>query len=170
MAFPAWFERLDIRITEWMARHGLRLLRISIGVVFFWFGFLKFFPGMSPAQELAGRTIERITLGAMSPDVALPVLAAWECAVGLGLIFGVLMRVTLLLLFLQMPGTLLPVLIFPDQVFLRFPFALTLEGQYIVKNFVLISGALALGATVRGGGLVADPAGVRSEAAASPPH
>lgn len=155
--FPKWLDAVDIRITRWMARNGLRLLRISLGVVFLWFGALKFFPGLSPAQDLAGATIERLTLGAVGPGVALPVLAAWECAIGIGLMLGIWMRLVLLLLFLQMPGTLLPVLMFPEQVFIRVPYALTLEGQYIVKNFVLISGALVLGATVRGGGLVAEP-------------
>lgn len=156
MSFPNWLEPIDVRITRWMARNGVPLLRVSLGVVFFWFGALKLFPGLSPAQDLAGRTIERLTLGAITPDIALPVLAVWECAIGLGLILGVWMRLVLLLLFVQMPGTLLPVLMFPEAVFIRFPYALTLEGQYIVKNFVLISGALVLGATVRGGGLVAE--------------
>lgn len=157
MKFPHWLVPVDVQITRWMARHGLPLLRVSLGVVFFWFGALKFFPDLSPAEDLAGSTIERLTLGAIGAEIALPVLAAWECAIGLGLILNVWMRVVLLLLFLQMPGTLLPVVIFPGEVFVRFPYALTLEGQYIVKNFVLISGALVLGATVRGGGLVADP-------------
>ena len=61
------------------------------------------------------------------------------------------MRLTLLLLFLQMPGTALPIFILPDVVWSSFPFALTLEGQYIIKNIVLIGGGLVLGATVRGG-------------------
>lgn len=159
MSLPGWLEPLDVRITRWMATNGIPLLRISLGLVFFWFGALKFFPGLSPAQDLAGRTIERLTFGIVGPDLALPLLATWECAIGLGLILGIWLRLVLLLLFLQMPGTLLPVLIFPGEVFIRFPYALTLEGQYIVKNFVLISGALVIGATVRGGGVVADPAG-----------
>lgn len=163
MPFPSWLDPIDARITRWMAGHGLTLLRVSLGVVFLWFGALKFFPGLSPAQDLAGRTIEQLTLGAISPDVALPVLAAWECAIGLGLVLGVWMRAVLLLLFLQMPGTLLPIAMFPGEVFIRFPYALTLEGQYIIKNFVLISAALVLGATVRGGGLVADPGAGRDD-------
>jgi hypothetical protein len=67
------------------------------------------------------------------------------------------MRATLLLLFVQMVGTTTPVLLFPQEVFTVFPYALTLEGQYIVKNLVLISAAIVIGATVRGGALVADP-------------
>lgn len=140
-----------------MARYGLPLLRISLGIVFFWFGAVKFFPGLSPAQSLAGRTIEQLTFGIVPPNVALPFLAAWECVIGLGLIAGVWMRLVLLLLFVQMLGTLAPIFLFPEEVFYRIPYAPTLEGQYIIKNFVLISAALVLGATVRGGALVADP-------------
>lgn len=152
-----WFERVDVRLTRWMARYGIVILRVSLGVVFFWFGALKFFPGLSPAQDLATRTIERLSFGLIPAGAALVLLAAWECAIGLGLIFGLLMRVTLLLLFLQMLGTITPVFFFPQEVFTRFPYAPTLEGQYIVKNLVLISAGLVLGATVRGGRVVADP-------------
>lgn len=157
MTFPRWFDRLDDRITHWMARTGLPLLRISLGGVFLWFGVLKFFPGISPAQDLAGRTIDLLTFGAVPPRISLPVLAAWECAIGLGLILGVWMRAVLALLFLQMLGTLTPLVLFPREVFVRIPWAPTLEGQYIIKNFVLLSSAMVLGATVRGGGVVADP-------------
>ncbi|GAB4309835.1 MAG: DoxX family protein [Phototrophicales bacterium] len=152
-----WFNRIDLMLTTWMARHGVRLLRISLGVVFFWFGFLKFFPDLSPAQDLASRTIETLTFGIMTETISLPVLATWESLIGLGLITGKYLRFTLLLLFAQMLGTILPIFFFPEEVFTRFPYALTLEGQYIVKNLVLVSAALVLGATVRGGDMVADP-------------
>jgi uncharacterized membrane protein YphA (DoxX/SURF4 family) len=157
MTFRDRFNALDLRLTHWMARYGVRLLRISLGVVFFWFGFLKFFPGMSPAQDLATRTIGILTFGAVQPPVSLWVLAAWESAIGLALIFGVLLRTTLLFLFLQMLGTITPLFFFPRETFVRFPYAPTLEGQYIIKNVVLISAAIVIGATVRGGGLVAEP-------------
>ena len=151
------FDGVDRRITRWMARYGVLLLRISLGIIFFWFGALKFFPGLSPAQDLALATIGRLTFGLLPPDVAIYILAAWETMIGLGLIFGVFMRATLLLLFLQMVGTTLPVFFFPDVVFMRVPYAPTLEGQYIVKNLVLVTAALVVGATVRGGWLVAEP-------------
>ena len=152
----ARFDALDARITRWMARYGLLILRISLGVVFFWFGVLKFFPGMSPAHDLAARTIETLSLETVHPDVSVPVLATWECLIGLGLLFGAFMRATLLLLAVQMAGTLTPLVVFPTEVFTRIPYAPTLEGQYIIKNAVLISAAIVLGATVRGGHLVAE--------------
>lgn len=154
------FDRIDRAITEWLARHGITLLRISLGVVFFWFGVLKFFPDLSPAQALATRTIETLSFGLVKANVSLPVLATWECLIGLGLITGRFMRITLLLLIVQMLGTITPIFLFPNEVFTRIPYAPTLEGQYIIKNMVLVSAGLVIGATVRGGELVADPEAV----------
>ena len=151
------FDRLDLRITRWMGRYGILLLRISMGIVFLWFGALKFFPGLSPAADLATRTIERLTFGLIAPEAALLILAVWESLIGLGLIFGVFMRFTLLLLFVQMLGTITPIFLFPQEVFTAIPYSPTLEGQYIFKNMVLISGGLVIGATLRRRRAVQDP-------------
>ena len=154
------FDRLDRRITATLALAGIPVLRIGLGVVFLWFGVLKFFPDLSPAQDLATRTIEQLTFGVVGPVVSLPVLAAWESFIGLGLISGRFLRVTLFLLAVQMLGTLTPLVLFPAETFTRFPIAPTLEGQYIIKNVVLVGAAMVVGATVRGGRLVPeDPAG-----------
>ena len=69
--------------------------------------------------------------------------------VGVGLLYRPLLRLALLLLFLQMPGTALPLVLLPEICFTDFPHALTLEGQYIIKNLILISAALVIGGTVR---------------------
>jgi uncharacterized membrane protein YphA (DoxX/SURF4 family) len=140
-----------------MADHGLTLLRMAIAIVFLWFGVLKFFPGASPAEQLAGRTIEALTLGAIPQDVALRILAVWEVAIGVGLFLGRWMRAVLLLLFVQMLGTITPLFLFPAETFTVFPIAPTLEGQYIIKNVVIVASAIVLGATVRGGELSPEP-------------
>ena len=150
------FEALDSFLTTWMARHGIVLLRVSLGIVFFWFGILKFFPALSPAEDLASDTIEILTFGIVQPSLSLPVLAAWETIIGLGLITGRYMRITLALLVMQMLGTVTPLVLFPDLTWHQFPVALTLEGQYIIKNVVLVTAAIVIGATVRGGDIVAD--------------
>jgi ABC-type uncharacterized transport system permease subunit len=93
----------------------------------------------------------------VAPGVAVAMLATWETLIGLGLLVGKFLRAVILLLFVQMAGTLAPLVLFPAELFLRIPFAPTLEGQYIIKNAVLISAAIVLGATVRGGGLVTRP-------------
>ena len=144
-----YFDKFDKKITEWMGNNGLLILRVCLGIIFLWFGVLKFFKGLSPAEELV-----RNTIYFMDPDIFIPILALWESIIGLGLITGKYMRLTLLLLFLQMPGTALPLIILPEKVWTIFPHGLTLEGQYIIKNLVLISAGLVLGATVRGGRIV----------------
>jgi uncharacterized membrane protein YphA (DoxX/SURF4 family) len=136
-----------------MARNGVPLVRIAMGVVYTWFGALKFIPGWSPAGELATRTIEQLTLGLLGPSLALPLLATWEVLIGLGLLTGRFLRITLLLLFVQIPGTMLPLLFYPGETFTRVPFSPTLEGQYIIKNLIIIGAAIVVGATVRGGRL-----------------
>lgn len=150
--FQSRFDQIDKRITFWMARYGLAIMRIGLGIVFFWFGALKLFPGLSPAEELV-----RNTTYFVNPDWFIPVLALWEMAIGLGLMLGRFLRLTLLLLFLQMPGTALPLVVLPEAVWTQFPYGLTLEGQYIIKNLVLIGAGLVLGGTVRGGRLEPEP-------------
>lgn len=150
-------DRIDRRITGTMAERGLLVLRLALGLVFLWFGALKLIPGLSAAQDLAGRTIEVLSFGAVPSATAVPILGIWESLIGFGLLSGVWMRVTLLLLFVQMLGTLTPLVLFPAETWEHFPFAPTLEGQYIIKNAVLIAGAVVLGATVRGGRLEPEP-------------
>lgn len=147
----------DVAITHWMAEYGIFLVRISIGIIFFWFGILKYFPGLSPADDLATRTIEILTFGIIAGEVALVILATLEVVIGIGLIFGIFLRETLLLLFFQMLGTITPMFLFPEEVFTRIPYAPTLEGQYIIKNIVIVSAGLVIGSTVRGGRIIADP-------------
>lgn len=154
---PARLEPIDVRITATLARWGISVLRIGLAVVFLWFGVLKFFPGASPAEALAARTIEVLTGGVVAPAVSLPLLATWESLIGLGLLTGRFLRATLFLLAVQMLGALTPLLLFPAETFTVVPFAPTLEGQYIIKNVVLIGAAMVVGATVRGGRLEPAP-------------
>jgi len=149
------YEQGERRVVAWMAANGILLLRVSLGIVFLWFGALKFLPAYSPAEDLAGATIAKLTFGLVEPKTAVGLLAAWETAIGLALVLGVHLRLALALLFLQMAGTLTPLVLFPSLTFTKFPFAPTMEGQYILKNLVLISAAIVIGATMRGGRLVA---------------
>jgi uncharacterized membrane protein YkgB len=155
---PEPIDQLDVRITRALARLGVPVVRVALGIVFLWFGVLKFFPNLSPAEDLAARTIEVLTFGAVRPDVSLPVLATWESFIGIGLILNRWMRGVLFLLAVQMAGTFTPLLLFPSETWTVFPIAPTLEGQYIIKNLVLIGAAMVVGATVRGGRIVAEPA------------
>lgn len=151
-------NRGDRAIVRWMAEHGVIVLRVSLGIIFLWFGALKFVPDLSPAEDLAQRTIETVSFGVVQPPASIILLATVECLIGIGLISGVLLRATLLLLWLQMAGTVLPLFLFPQEAFVHVPFAPTLEGQYIIKNLVIISASLVIGGqTLRGGEAVPEP-------------
>jgi uncharacterized membrane protein YkgB len=144
-------DHIDRQVTAWMARYGITLLRISVGVVFLWFGALKLVPGLSPAEALIFSTMSFLPMGFFYP-----LLALIEIIIGLGYLTGKFMRLTILLMMAQMVGALSPLVLNPEAVFTIFPYGLTLEGQYIIKNAVLISAALVIGATVRGGRLNAE--------------
>lgn len=137
-------------------RHGTDFLRISLGVVFIWFGFLKFFDATSPAEIIAGDTISLLTFDSIKPNVSLPMLAVLECIIGIGLLTKGLMRYIIPLLYFQMIGAILPLLIFVDDCWNGL-FIPTLLGQYIIKNSILISAAIVLGVVSKGGELIADP-------------
>jgi uncharacterized membrane protein YkgB len=148
---------IDKFLTRWMAKFGITFLRVSIGVIFIWFGGLKFFSGMSPAEDLALSTIDLLTFGLIPSNIALFLLATFEVLIGILMTSGKYLRFTILLLLGQMIGTMSPIILFPDIVFADIPFVLTIEGQYIFKNFVVISAAIVIGATVRGGRLNSEP-------------
>ena len=139
----AWLDRADLRISEGMDRYCQPLMRYSIALIFIWFGLLKPL-GMSPEEELIKRTVYWV-----SPQVFLPVLGWWEVTIGLCLLYRPLIRVALLLLLLQLPGTMLPLILLPEICFTHPPFGLSLEGQYIVKNIFLVSAAFMIGGKVR---------------------
>nr|WP_242067788.1 DoxX family protein [Cyclobacterium marinum] len=122
-----------------MRNSGNSILRISIGLIFFWFGLVKFFPGVSPAENLASSTICAITLHVTTPPVCTILLAIFESLTGLLLITGKFLKPVLILLFLHMLGTLLTFIIFPDLMFEKFPFVLTMQGQYVMKNVTILA-------------------------------
>lgn len=158
-----WIDRLDRFIADRFAVAAVPALRIGLGVVFVWFGGLKIV-GRSPAAELVARTTDWV----FDPSWFLPFLGVWEVAIGVCLLDpwrllggrAWLTRLGILLLALQIPGTFLPLVVVPSRCFDGSLFALTTEGQYIVKNLVIIAGAMVLGATVRerpGQGVVCGP-------------
>lgn len=134
--------RWDRAVSGWMNHYGRFLLRLAVAVIFIWFGALKIFQA-SPADDLVRRTIYWL-----QPDVFIPVLGGWEVAIGVCLLFRPMLRLGLLLLALQLPGTFLPLIVLPEVCFVKFPFVLTMEGQYIVKNLLIIGAALVVGGSI----------------------
>lgn len=137
------FNRIDERIVSWMKREGVTLLRFSLAVVFIWFGALKVI-GTSPANELVARTVYWV-----SSTWFVPFLGWWEVIIGLCLLYKPLIRFGIFIMAIQMIGTFLPLILLPEVVYNGNIFSLTLEGQYIIKNLVLISAAIVIGSHAR---------------------
>jgi uncharacterized membrane protein YkgB len=133
-------------IARWMNCYGSVLMRYAIALVFIWFGLLKCFM-ISPAEDLVAKTVPWLP-----KEIFVPVLGWWEFLIGFFFLFKKTTWAAIVLMFLQMPGTFLPLILLPELCFTGYPFGLTMEGQYIIKNFVLISGALVVGGTLYKGG------------------
>ena len=120
-----------------------RYLKIAIGIVYLWFGVLKFFPNVSPAEELAVNTINQLTDFLVPSNISIVLLALWETIVGIFLIFGLQKKNTIRVAVVHMLLTFTPLYFFPDLIFNDSIFSLTLLGQYIIKNLIIL-GALGI--------------------------
>jgi len=131
-----------------MRRTGPLALRVALAVIFVWFGALKPL-GLSPAAAMVQATVGWLPL--LDPAAWVAVIGWWEVAIGVTFLFHRTLRLAIALLALQMAGTFMPLVILPDTTFQpgRYPYAPTLEGQYIVKNLLIIAAALVVGGTVR---------------------
>ncbi len=137
------WEHLDGAFIHFMTVSGIRLLRITIGIVFIWFGVLKIL-GLSPVAELVAKTVYW-----MPPRIFVPVLGYWEVIIGLGLLVGVALRLVLLLFWLQLAGTFLVLVLRPELAFQADnPLLLTVIGEFVVKNLVLLAAGIVIGSTV----------------------
>ncbi len=134
------FRTIDKFLIEEMHHWAIPCLRIALGVVFLWFGALKVI-GITPVTELVAATYPFFPLTQF-----VVVLGVWEVVIGVGLLFKVLLRGTLALLWLQMAGTLFAAALHPALFFVGGNlFLLTMEGEFVVKNLVLIAASLVVG-------------------------
>ncbi|MGW0564968.1 DoxX family protein [Streptomyces sp. NPDC003016] len=124
--------------------HSTTVLRVSVGLVFVWFGVMKFFPGTSPAESVAIRTMDVLTFDLLSTKVSYLMLAFLETAIGAGLVTGVFLRLALTAFFAHMAGVFSALFILPAEMWNGAVPAPTLEGQYIIKNVVLVAACLAV--------------------------
>ncbi|MEK6968683.1 MAG: hypothetical protein AABX51_08745 [Nanoarchaeota archaeon] len=137
-------NHLDNIIIPQLRKYGLKFLRYSIAVVFIWFGALKVV-GYSPASELAAKTVYWL-----DPGFFVPFLGCWEVLIGVCFLFRPFLRFGILILAPQMAGTFLPLVLLPQVVYQNGNILLpTLEGQYIIKNLVIISASMVIGAHVK---------------------
>lgn len=146
----AKLDTLEVSTTRWLARYSITILRVSLGIIFLGFGVLKFFPGMSPAEALVMRTLDVLDFGMIPAHVGVALVAALECIIGVGLITGRFVPLALVLLGFQMIGAMSPLLLFPGDLFSGLHHAPTLEGQYVLKDIVLISAGLVIGGALQG--------------------
>jgi putative oxidoreductase len=138
------FLFLDARLTKNLRRISLPLIRVSLAVVFLWFGFLKIFD-VSPAADLVSRTVYWV-----DASWFVPFLGVVEVVIGFALLVGRGLRLVLPVFAAQMLGTLLVLVVLPEVAFRQGnPLLLTIEGEFVLKNLVLLSAGLAVGAQVR---------------------
>ncbi|MFD4172615.1 MULTISPECIES: DUF417 family protein [Streptomyces] len=141
------------RLADHVNARALVLLRATVGIVFLGFGVLKLFPSASPAEQLAVDAATKMTLGLVPETVLLLSLAALETIIGIGLIAGGrLLRPTLVAFFLHMGGVFSTLLLLPDAMWQPHSPAPTMEGQYVVKNVVLVAVCLVVAADAWGSG------------------
>ncbi|MGW7094061.1 DUF417 domain-containing protein [Streptomyces sp. NPDC054874] len=139
------------RLADHVNARALVLLRVTVGIVFLGFGVLKLFPSASPAEQLAVDAATKMTLGLVPETVLLLSLAALETAIGIGLIAGGrLLRPALVVFFLHMGGVFSTLVLLPDAMWQPHSPAPTMEGQYVVKNVVLVAVCLVVAADAWG--------------------
>lgn len=149
--------RLENIIHRALVRRSLDALRISVGAIFLGFGILKFFPGVSPAEGLVKETTEILTFGLVPAGVTIVAVAILECFIGICLLVGKGMRIAVWLLAIQLVGIISPLVLLSGRLFSGPNGAPTLEGQYVLKDIILVTAGMVIAAgTFRGGRLVRD--------------
>ena len=146
-------QAVETACHHWLVAHSIALLRISLGAVFLGFGFLKFFPGVSPAEGLVIATTSKLTLGLVPGSIALVAIAVLECIIGLWLLSGRALRGAIYLLAVELIGILSPAVLLAGRLFSGPHHAPTMQGQYVLKDVILVAAVLVIAATAGGGRL-----------------
>jgi len=118
--------------------------RLSLALIYIWFGILKFITGLSPAEDLASEAMSRLFHKTLSHDFSLKLLAGWEVFIGIGFLIGKPLKYWTRLALIHMLFTFTPLFLIPELCFTKIPFAFTLVGQYIMKNLIFVGALLWL--------------------------
>lgn len=144
----ASLRRADQRALEWMGRNGVLCARISMGILYLWFGAIKLLPASTVAGarigDLMGASLRDATAGLVQPGFGLPALGVLECAIGIGLLAGRLPRLLLALILVQLLATATPLVVEPRQVWSDFPLVLTLPGKFLIRHLALYGSAVVI--------------------------
>ena len=151
------FDQLDTTMNQWLVANSIGILRFCMGLVFLGFGILKFFPGISPIEELATRTTTVLTFGFLSGHSAMNFVAGLECIIGICFLSGRFLRVGVWLLAAQMIGAMSPLLFFPGELFSGPLHAPSLVAQYILKDIILVAAGMVIASTWTGARITAEP-------------
>ena len=133
----------DAKIIRFFRRISIPSARIALFVVFFWFGILKVI-GLSPAGPLV-QALEQQTLPFIPFDMFYMLFGLLECAIGIMFVVRRLERIVIPFLFIHMITTFMPLFLLPSETWSGF-LVPTLEGQYIIKNLVIIATAIGIAA------------------------
>jgi len=151
-------RRFDAVLHRWLVAHSIGLLRISLGVILLFFGVLKFFSHVSPVEPLTIKTTDALSFDLLPGHIAIVLIGALESIVGILLVIGRWLKVAVYLLMAQFVGVFAPLVLFTGRLFDGPHNAPTLEGQYVLKDFILLAAALVVVSTVPGLLPGADPA------------
>lgn len=139
----AWVKEFDQWSISLFLRYGHWLHRVSLGVLFIWFGLLK------PLGHKTTTSILAHTVYWGDPETVVLALGWWEVAIGVCLLIRPLVRIAIILLVIRLPGVILAFILKPEVCFYSFPFAPTPEGQYLVKDLVVFIATLAIAGGLR---------------------
>lgn len=139
-------EAIDLKLIAYLRKIHIPLARFSIFVVFFWFGLIKLL-GLSPASPLA-EALTAKTVGMQYFDQLFYTLALLECVIGILFLIPKATRLVIPMLFMHMALVCAPLLLLPEYVWQGFLIP-TLEGQYIIKNIVVVAIAIGIAASVK---------------------
>ena len=134
---------IDVKLIHFFRQISIPTARIGLFLIFFWFGALKVV-GMSPASPLVQALFER-TIGFMPFATFIICFGVFEMLVGILFLKKGCERIVIPLLFLHMITTFMPLFLVPQATWSSF-LVPTLEGQYIIKNLVIIAAAIGIAA------------------------
>lgn len=138
----SYIDKISKNILDAFFKYGHDAHRLSLGFLFIWYGLLKPFGAETTTSLLAH------TIYFFPPETVLPVLGWWEVAIGVTLIFKPLINYSIILQFIRIPGTILAFFIHPEVCFVQIPFVPSPEGQYLIKDIIILFAGIAIADTV----------------------
>ncbi len=135
-------ESFDLKVIHFMKKFSLPMARWAIFIVYFWFGILKVF-SLSPANPLVAELLEKTLHGFISFNNFIILFGLFEMLIAFVFIIKGMERLAFLLLVIHLITTIMPLFLLPAVAWQSFMIP-TLEGQYILKNVLIIATAMGI--------------------------